>query len=105
MSSRSFNRRDGCPAEHDILSVRLIDRPIRPMIENDWHYETLVLKWLFSYDGERGCKAIAICPSAVALWLSDISVKNRLWRWRWGMLTVDAVPFGHESIKTICEGV
>jgi len=75
-TSGSFNRRDGRPAEHEILTCRLIDRPIRPMVDAGWRYETQLLTWLLSYDGERDCKALGICASAAALWLSDVPLKK-----------------------------
>lgn len=76
LTSGSFNRRDGRPAEHEILTCRLIDRPIRPMVDAGWRYETQLLTWLLSYDGERDCKALGICASAAALWLSDVPLKK-----------------------------
>lgn len=118
------------------------------MVENGWNYETQVLTWLLSYDGERDCKALAICASAAALWLSDIPLKKPIAAVEVGYvdgkllinptnkemeesrlqltvagtseavlmiegegdflpeeLMVEAVAFGHEAIKTICEGV
>jgi len=76
LTSGSFNRRDGRPAEHEILTCRLIDRPIRPMVDGGWRYETQLLSWVLSYDGERSCKALAICASAAALWVSDVPLKK-----------------------------
>ena len=72
MTSGSFNKRDGRPAEHEILTCRLIDRPIRPLITDGWRHETQLLSWVLSYDGERSCDPLAIVASAAALYISDI---------------------------------
>ena len=72
MTSGAFNKRDGRPAEHEILVCRLIDRPLRPLIAEGWRHETQLLSWILSYDGERTCDPLAITASAAALWLSDV---------------------------------
>lgn len=72
MTSGSYNKRDGRPAEHEILTCRLIDRPIRPLVMNGWRHETQLLSWVLSYDGNRNCDPLAITASAAALWISDI---------------------------------
>ena len=72
MTSGGYNKRDGRPAEHEVLTCRLIDRPIRPLIADGWRHETQLLSWIFSYDGLRSCDPLAIIASATALYLSDI---------------------------------
>lgn len=72
LTSGSYNRRDGRPAEHEVLTCRLIDRPLRPMIHPRWRHETQILSWVLSYDGERSCDPLAVIASAAALWISDI---------------------------------
>lgn len=72
MTSGSYNKRDGRPAEHEILTCRLIDRPLRPLISSGWRHETQLLSWVLSYDGIRSCDPLAITSSATALYLSDV---------------------------------
>jgi polyribonucleotide nucleotidyltransferase len=72
LTSGGFNKRDGRPAEHEILTCRLIDRPLRPLIEDGWRHETQLLSWVLSYDGIRECDHMGITASAAALWISDI---------------------------------
>ncbi|KAL7547699.1 hypothetical protein ACHAWF_010982 [Thalassiosira exigua] len=71
-TSGAFNKRDGRPAEHEILVCRLVDRPLRPLIQEGWRHETQLLSWILSYDGVRTCDPLAITASAAALWLSDV---------------------------------
>ena len=72
MTSGGYNKRDGRPAEHEILTCRLIDRPIRPLVADGWRHETQLLSWVLSYDGLRSCDPLAIVASSAALYLSDI---------------------------------
>ena len=72
LTSGAYNKRDGRPAEHEILVCRLIDRPLRPLIAEGWRHETQLLSWVISYDGIRSCDSLAITASATALYLSDI---------------------------------
>lgn len=72
MTSGGYNKRDGRPAEHEVLTCRLIDRPIRPLITEGWRHETQLLSWVLSYDGIRSCDPLAIVASAAALYISDI---------------------------------
>ncbi len=72
LTSGSYNKRDGRPAEHEILTCRLIDRPIRPLVASGWRHETQLLSWVLSYDGIRSCDPLAIVSSATALYLSDV---------------------------------
>lgn len=76
LTSGSYNRRDGRPAEHEVLTCRLIDRPLRPLIADGWRHETQVLSWVLSYDGERSCDPLAITASAAALWISDVPLSK-----------------------------
>jgi polyribonucleotide nucleotidyltransferase len=76
MTSGGYNKRDGRPAEHEVLTCRLIDRPLRPLIAKGWRHETQLLSWVMSYDGERSCDPLAITASATAMYLSDIPLSK-----------------------------
>ena len=72
LTSGSYNKRDGRPGEREILTCRLIDRPIRPLIAKGWRHETQLLSWVLSYDGQQSCDPLAITASAAACFISDI---------------------------------
>jgi polyribonucleotide nucleotidyltransferase len=76
LTSGGYNKRDGRPAEHEILTCRLIDRPLRPLIDKGWRHETQLLSWVLSYDGLRACNHLAITASATALYLSDVPLSK-----------------------------
>lgn len=71
-TSGGYLKRDGRPAEHEVLTCRLIDRPLRPLIAAGWRHETQLLSWVLSYDGVRSCDPLAIVASATALYISDV---------------------------------
>jgi len=67
-----FIKREGRPSEKEILTCRLIDRPLRPMFEDGYFTETQILSYVWSYDGENQPDTLAICAASAALTISDI---------------------------------
>src|SRR5512132_4630032 len=48
-----FFKREGKPPEKEVLTSRLIDRPIRPLFAQGWNYETQIIALLLSADQEN----------------------------------------------------
>src|SRR5262245_3888625 len=67
-----FFKREGRPAEKEILSSRLIDRPIRPLFPSGFNCETQVIATVLSHDKENDPDVVAIVGASTALVLSDI---------------------------------
>jgi polyribonucleotide nucleotidyltransferase len=67
-----FIKREGRPAEREILTCRLIDRPLRPMFEEGYVNEVQILSYVFSYDGQTAPDVLAICGASAALTISNI---------------------------------
>lgn len=67
-----FIKREGRPTEKEILTSRLIDRPIRPMFINGFYNEVQLLVYVLSYDGLHSPDPLAICAASAALVISDI---------------------------------
>lgn len=67
-----FIKREGRPTEKEILVSRLIDRPIRPMIEEGYYQEIQVLTTVYSYDGVHNPEELAICAASAALSISEV---------------------------------
>jgi polyribonucleotide nucleotidyltransferase len=67
-----FFKREGRPAEKEILSSRLIDRPIRPLFPSGFNCETQVIATVLSHDKENDPDVVAIVGGSTALVLSDI---------------------------------
>jgi len=68
----SFFRREGRPTEKEILSARLIDRPIRPMFPEGWRADTQVVATVFSADDKNEPNSLGMVGASAALLLSDI---------------------------------
>ncbi len=67
-----YLKREGRPIEREILTCRLIDRPLRPMFENGYFHEIQLLTYVLSYDGIHVPNPLAICAASAALVISDI---------------------------------
>jgi len=67
-----FMKREGRPSEKEILSSRLIDRPIRPMFPEGFRSETQVMLTVFSADQENDSDILGALGASAALMISDI---------------------------------
>jgi len=67
-----FIKREGRPSEREILTSRMIDRPIRPLFAEGFKCETQVIAFVLSADTENDPDVAAINAASVALTLSDI---------------------------------
>ena len=67
-----FMKREGRPTEKEILSSRLVDRPIRPLFPSAYKNETQIIAFVFSYDGENDSDVLAAVGASAALAISDI---------------------------------
>ena len=67
-----FFKREARPSEHEILTSRLTDRPIRPLFPKSFKNETQVIITVLSSDGENMADTLAGVGASAALMLSDI---------------------------------
>jgi len=67
-----FFKREGKPTEKEVLTSRLIDRPIRPIFPAGWRHETQVIALVLSADSENDSDVLAITGASAALALSSI---------------------------------
>src|ERR1041385_3222217 len=67
-----FIKREGRPSEKEVLTSRLIDRPIRPLFPEGYLHETQVIAMVLSADPENDPNSLAIAGAAAALAISDI---------------------------------
>ena len=67
-----FFKREGRPSEKEILSARLIDRPIRPMFPDWFRSKTEVQLMVISADGENDGDILGAIAASAALAISDI---------------------------------
>ena len=67
-----FFKREARPSEKEVLSSRLIDRPIRPMFPDWFKCETQVIVTVYSSDQEHDGDVVGAVAASAALMLSDI---------------------------------
>ncbi|HRQ71580.1 MAG TPA: polyribonucleotide nucleotidyltransferase [Phycisphaerales bacterium] len=66
-----FRKREGAPNEKEILTMRMIDRPIRPLFPDGFVDEIQIQVWVMSHDGENDTDVLAGTAASAALALSD----------------------------------
>jgi polyribonucleotide nucleotidyltransferase len=81
-----FFKREGKPTDKEVLTSRLIDRPIRPLFAPGWRYETQVIALLMSADTENDSDVLAITGASAALALSGIPFQKTIAGVRVGMI-------------------
>src|SRR5208337_3368021 len=67
-----FIKREGRPSEKEILTSRLIDRPIRPLFPEGFMNESQVIAMVLSADPKRDPSTLAIIGAGASLAISDI---------------------------------
>lgn len=82
----NYFRREGRPSEKEILTCRLIDRPIRPLFPDGYRFETQIVGTVISADTENDPDIIAITGASCALYLSDIPFENPIAGVRIGLI-------------------
>src|SRR3954465_15016914 len=81
-----FFKREGKMAEKEVLTSRMIDRPIRPLFPAGWRFETQVIGLVLSADQENDTDVMAITGASVALALSDIPFQKTIAAVRMGLV-------------------
>ena len=71
-----FFKREGRPNEKEILTSRMIDRPLRPLFPEGYACETQVIGLLLSADLENDSDTLAIIGASTSLYISDIPFEN-----------------------------
>ena len=82
----NYFRREGRPSEKEILTCRLIDRPVRPLFAEGYRFETQIVATVISSDAENDPDVIAITGASCALYLSDIPFHNPIAGIRIGLI-------------------
>ncbi len=67
-----FFKREGRPGEGEVLSARLVDRPIRPLFPDGFMHETQVMVHVLSADQENDADVLAVMGASAALCMSKI---------------------------------
>ncbi|MEZ5314873.1 MAG: polyribonucleotide nucleotidyltransferase [Chlamydiales bacterium] len=100
-----FIKREGRPSEKEILTSRLIDRPLRPMFQTGYYNEVQILSYVWSYDGEHQPEPLAICGASAALMISDIPLIKPVAGVRVGMVDNEYIinPTNNEMKSSVLD--
>jgi len=81
-----FIKREGRPSEKEILTSRMIDRPVRPLFPEGFLSETQVIAMVLSADSDNDPDVISIVGASAALYLSEIPFYTPLGAVRVGLV-------------------
>ena len=81
-----FFKREGRPSEKEIITCRLIDRPVRPMFPDGYKDQIQIIDMVLSADENNDPDVIGVTAGAAALFLSDIPFHTPLAAVRVGLI-------------------
>jgi polyribonucleotide nucleotidyltransferase len=81
-----FFKREGRPSEKEILTSRLIDRPMRPLFPEAWRNETQIVSMVLSADSDNDPDVIAVTSASAAAFCSDLPFETPIAAVRVGLL-------------------
>ncbi|MBL8193381.1 MAG: polyribonucleotide nucleotidyltransferase, partial [Blastocatellia bacterium] len=71
-----YFKREGKPTEKEVLTSRLIDRPLRPSFSEGYTNETQIIAMVMSADTNNDPDVLAVTGASIALYISDIPFPN-----------------------------
>jgi polyribonucleotide nucleotidyltransferase len=98
-----FFKREGRPSEKEILSARIIDRPIRPLFPDDFRGETQVINFVVSHDQVNDTDVLALTGTGASLAISDIPVAKHIAGVRVGRLDGELIVNPGMDIVEDCD--
>ncbi|HSK08679.1 MAG TPA: polyribonucleotide nucleotidyltransferase [Vicinamibacterales bacterium] len=73
-----FFKREGKPSEKEVLTSRVIDRPLRPLFPGGWHHETQIIALVLSADSDNDPDVLALNGASAAIALSEIPFERTI---------------------------
>lgn len=84
-----FRKREGAPNEKEVLTMRMIDRPIRPLFPDGFIDEVQIQCWTMSHDGQNDTDVLACTGGSAALLLTDAPFQGPVATIRVGRILTD----------------
>ncbi|MDP7071011.1 MAG: polyribonucleotide nucleotidyltransferase [Phycisphaerales bacterium] len=84
-----FRKREGAPNEKEILTMRMIDRPIRPLFPDGFIDEIQIQCWTMSHDGQNDTDVLACAGGSAALMMTDAPFQGPVATVRVGRIMTD----------------
>ena len=98
-----FFKREGRPTEKEIITCRMIDRPLRPLFPKGYFDETQIVSMVLSADGEHDPDTLAINSASAALAVSDMPFYNPVGAVRVGLVEDELVFNPVNSLRDISD--
>ncbi len=86
-----YFKREGRPTEREVLTSRLMDRPIRPLFADGWRCDTQVIVTCMSHDQENDPDILAMVAASAALTLSGVPFMGPIGAGRVGFINNEYV--------------
>ena len=99
-----FFKREGKPPEKEVLTSRLIDRPIRPLFPAGWNFETQIIALVLSADTDNDSDVLAITGASAALALSETPFEKTIAGVRVGLVDGEYIinpTFKQRKVSTL----
>lgn len=84
-----FRKREGAPNEKEILTMRMMDRPIRPLFPDGFIDEIQIQAWVMSHDGQNDTDVLACTGASAALMITDAPFEGPVATVRVGRIITD----------------
>lgn len=84
-----FRKREGAPNEKETLTMRMMDRPIRPLFPDGFIDEVQIQSWVMSHDGQNDTDVLACTGASAAVCLSDAPFEGPVATVRVGRVITD----------------
>ena len=85
-----FRKREGAPGEKEVLTMRMIDRPIRPLFPDGFIDEVQLQCWVMSHDGQNDTDVLACTGASAALCCTDAPFEGPVATVRVGRIVTDS---------------
>lgn len=86
-----YFKREAKPSEKEVLTMRVTDRPIRPLFPEGYHNDVQINMMLMSTDGTQETESMAINAASTALTISEIPFQGPIGAVRVGVINGDIV--------------
>ncbi len=84
-----FRKREGAPNEKEVLTMRMMDRPIRPLFPDGFIDEIQIQAWVMSHDGQNDTDVLACTAGSAAVCLTDAPFQGPVATVRVGRIMTD----------------
>jgi len=84
-----FRKREGPPSEKEILTMRCMDRPIRPLFPDGFIDEVQIQAWVMGHDEQNDADVIACAAASCALTITDAPFEGPIGTVRVGRIVTD----------------